>query len=93
MKNNTHNTISDRSKISLIMFLTFFILIPSGIIMHLYDSPLLNHKKHAAMIVHNISAIIFVLSGIFHIKYNFRSVKKYLLEIIHNPFNIRNDSW
>ncbi len=70
-----------RRRTSLIMFFMFILLIPSGIMMHIYDDPVLNHGKHIAMLIHNICATIFVITGMFHVKYNFSAVKKYLTDL------------
>lgn len=69
-----------RRIVSLFMLFAFIVLIPSGILMHLNDTPGLHNDKFFAMAVHNISAIIFVVSGIFHIKFNFILIKKYIVE-------------
>lgn len=65
---------------ALIMLSAFIFLIPSGILMHLNDTPGLHNDKFFAMAVHNLSAIIFVVSGIFHIKFNYKLIKKYIVE-------------
>ena len=70
-----------RRRASLIMFFMFILLIPSGIMMHIYDGPVLNHGRHLAMLVHNICAIVFVITGMFHVKYNFALIKKYLTDL------------
>jgi len=70
-----------RRRASVIMLLCFIMLIPSGIMMHLNDSPGLNESKHHAMMLHNMCAVIFVAAGVFHIKYNFNPVKKYIAEL------------
>ena len=70
-----------RRRVSLIMLFAFLALIPSGILMHLNDAPGLHNDKFIPMAVHNVTATIFVISGIFHIKYNFNLIKKYIAEI------------
>jgi hypothetical protein len=74
-------TYTARRRVSMIMFFMFILLIPSGIMMHIYDGHVLNHGRHLAMLVHNICAIVFVITGLFHIKYNFSAVKKYLTDL------------
>jgi len=68
-----------RKKVSIVMLIMFLLLIPSGILMHIYDGSVLNHGKHAEMMIHNLCAIIFVLTGLLHVKYNFQIIKKYFL--------------
>jgi len=70
-----------RRRVSLIMFFMFILLIPSGIRMHIYDGTVLNHGRHFAMLMHNICAAVFVVTGLFHVKYNFTAVKKYLTDL------------
>lgn len=77
MNNKKNKTYEGRRKVSIIMFLTFILLIPSGIIMHFNDSPGANSIKHLAMVIHNISALVFVISGLFHLKFNYALFKKY----------------
>lgn len=74
-----------RRNASLFMFFTFIILIPSGIMMHVNDAPGLSEQRFHAMAVHNICAVIFAVSGILHIKYNFNIIRKYLSEIWKSP--------
>lgn len=84
-----------RRRASVIMLITFIILIPSGIMMHLNDSPGFNDSRHHAMMLHNLCALIFVTAGGFHIKYNFNLIKKYFTDILsgYTQKNIfRNDS-
>ncbi|HPS87616.1 MAG TPA: DUF4405 domain-containing protein [Spirochaetota bacterium] len=78
--NNLTNKNTGRRIASLFMLSAFIVLIPSGILMHLNDTPGLNNDKFFAMAVHNISAMIFVVSGIFHIKFNLKLIKKYIAE-------------
>ena len=81
VKNNMTKKNTGRRIVSLIMLFAFIVLIPSGILMHLNDTPDSHNDKFIAMVVHNFSAMIFVVSGIFHIKFNFKLIKKYLMEI------------
>lgn len=69
------------------MFFTFIILIPSGIMMHLNDAPGLNNIRFHAMVIHNICAVLFVISGIFHMTYNFNLIKKYITEVWNSSVN------
>lgn len=71
---------SGRGLASMIMLVTFIMLIPSGIMMHIYDIPGQSGGKHFAMGMHNVCALIFVVSGMFHLKYNFRVIIKYISE-------------
>ena len=76
--NKTKNT--GRRSVSLIMLFAFIALIPSGILMHLIDAAGSHEDKFIPMAVHNLSAIVFVVSGLFHIKFNFKLIKKYISE-------------
>ena len=78
--NNPAKKNTGRRIASLFMLFAFIVLIPSGILMHLNDTPGSHNDKFIAMAVHNFSAIIFVVSGIFHIKFNFSLIKKYIAE-------------
>ena len=79
--NNLTKKNAGRRIVSLLMLFAFIALIPSGILMHLNDTAGSHNEKFIAMAVHNISAMIFVISGIFHIKFNFNLIKKYIAEI------------
>ncbi|HOP65391.1 MAG TPA: DUF4405 domain-containing protein [Spirochaetota bacterium] len=74
------NKNNGRRIVSLLMLFAFIILIPSGIMMHLNDVPGSFGDRHFPMVVHNLSAAVFVITGIFHIKFNFKLVKKYIRE-------------
>ncbi len=63
---------------SMSMLVTFIMLIPSGIMMHMYDTPGDISIRHFAMGMHNICATAFVIAGLYHIKYNFRAILKYM---------------
>ena len=71
-----------RRRTSLIMCFMFILLIPSGLMMHIYDGPVLNHGGHIAMLIHNICATVFAVTGLIHVKYNFTAVKKYLADLL-----------
>lgn len=79
---NLQNQNMGRRIASLFMLFAFIVLIPSGILMHLNDSTGSHNDKFTAMAVHNFSAMIFVVSGIFHIKFNFKLIKKYITETL-----------
>lgn len=78
MNNRVKKPYPGRMLVSLLMFFFFILLIPSGIMMHLNDTPGLNNSKHIAMLIHNFSALFFVISGVIHIKNNFSLMKKYI---------------
>lgn len=83
MNNKVIKSNAGRRRVSLFMVITFILLIPSGIMMHLNDGTVLNSSKHLAMMIHNLCAVIFVITGMFHIKYNFILIKKYITEIFN----------
>ena len=78
--NNVTKKNAGRRIVSLFMLFAFIVLIPSGILMHLNDNAGSHEDKFIAMAVHNLSALIFVVTGIFHIKLNFNMIKKYIAE-------------
>lgn len=75
---NKVNKNKGRGLASMMMLITFIMLIPSGIMMHLYDMPGDNGARHFAMGMHNICATVFVVSGLFHVKYNLRPIARYI---------------
>ena len=82
MNKKVNKTNTGRRRASVIMFITFTMLIPSGIMMHLFDSPGLEESKHHAMMLHNLCALIFVTAGRISYKIQFNSYKKIFLRNI-----------
>ncbi len=76
--NNNGKSFNGRGFASMVMLVAFCMLIPSGIMMHIYDSPGGEGSRYIAMGMHNIFAIIFVVAGIFHMRYNFRAITRYI---------------
>ncbi|MBN2223966.1 MAG: DUF4405 domain-containing protein [Deltaproteobacteria bacterium] len=48
---------------SLFMLFSFCLLIPSGILLHVFTPDGFDTRVHALMTIHNVCAIIFVISG------------------------------
>lgn len=76
--NNGVKKNNGRGLASMMMLVTFLLLMPSGIMMHVYDMPGENGARHFAMGMHNICATVFVAAGLFHVKYNFRIIVRYI---------------
>jgi hypothetical protein len=63
---------------SLFMFFSFLLLIPSGILLHVFSSGDFEAQQHVFMTVHNVCALIFVVSGTAHLVLNRKSVLSYM---------------
>jgi hypothetical protein len=70
--------INGRAISSLFMFFAFLLLIPSGILLHIFSSDQFEVQRHVFMTIHNICAIIFVVSGLFHLVRYRKTVWSYM---------------
>jgi hypothetical protein len=70
--------INGKAVSSLCMFFAFFLLIPSGILMHVFSSDQFEAHRHVFMTIHNICAIIFVVSALFHLVRYRKAVWSYM---------------
>jgi hypothetical protein len=60
------------------MFFSFVLLIPSGILLHVFDRGPFDTRLHVLMTIHNVCSIIFVVSGTAHLILNRKSVLSYV---------------
>ncbi len=67
-----------RAIASLCMFFSFVLLIPSGILLHVFSSDQFEARRHLLMTVHNVCALIFVVSGSAHLVGNRKSVLSHM---------------
>jgi hypothetical protein len=59
---------------SLLMLYAFVVLVPSGIALHVTAEDGPEVANHIAMTLHNVSALVFLVSGISHIVLNRASI-------------------
>ena len=71
--------INGRAVSSLFMFFSFLLLIPSGILLHTFSSGQFESHRHVFMTVHNVSALVFVISGSVHLFRNRKAVRSYIV--------------
>jgi hypothetical protein len=67
-----------RAIASLFMLFSFVLLIPSGILLHIFARGPFDTRLHVLMTVHGVCSIIFVVSGLAHLILNRKSVLSYL---------------
>jgi hypothetical protein len=70
--------INGRAVSSLFMFFSFLLLIPSGILLHVFSSDQFESHRHVFMTVHNVCALVFVVSGSVHLFRNRKAVRSYM---------------
>jgi hypothetical protein len=63
---------------SLFMLLSFCLLVPSGILLHVFSPDGFDTRVHVLMTVHNVCALVFVVSGVAHLVFNRKSMLSYL---------------
>lgn len=70
--------INGRAITSLFLFFSFILLIPSGILLHVFSPDQFESYRHVFMTVHNSCAIIFVVSGAVHLVRYRTAVRSYM---------------
>jgi len=78
MEKSRKTGIRGRVIASLFMLLSFCLLVPSGILLHVFSPDGLDARVHVLMTVHNVCALVFIVSGVAHLIFNRRSVLSYL---------------
>lgn len=80
-----HNTdkigtagLNRRAVSSLFMTFSFVLLIPSGILLHVFSSDQFEARRHILMTIHNACALIFVVSASAHLIFNRKTALSYL---------------
>lgn len=68
-----------RALASLFMLASFVLLVPSGMAMHSYAHEDARQLHHAAMAIHNSSALVFLLATAAHLALNWRSIVRHSL--------------
>lgn len=72
-------SLNRRALTSLFMFCSVALLMPSGMMLHLFASALFQPTLHLLMTVHNTAAVIFVSSAVIHVVFNWKTMSKYML--------------
>jgi hypothetical protein len=67
-----------RAIASLFMFFSFILMIPSGILLHVFARGPFDTRLHILMTIHDVCSIIFVVSGTAHLILNRKSVLSYM---------------
>jgi hypothetical protein len=67
-----------RAIASLFMLFSFLLLIPSGILLHVFSRGQFDTRLHILMTVHNVCSIIFVVSASAHLVLNQKSIGSYI---------------
>jgi hypothetical protein len=63
-----------RTVSSLFMLFSFAVLVPSGIALHVATDAGTEGAQHVAMTIHNVSALVFLISALIHIGFNRASI-------------------
>ena len=74
MNNKNFN---NRGLFSIILFFTFILVIVSALITHISHGTKISH---IVLHIHAFSGIVFACAGVFHIIYNWKALKKYLMK-------------
>lgn len=72
-----------RAIVTFFMLFSFATLPLSGVLLHESVLHGTEHLKFLSMAFHNVAAIVFTLSAVVHVKYNWRSIVRYLLDNRH----------
>ncbi len=67
-----------RALSTLLMLISFLLLPPSGIALHLADPSSQAGARFIFMAIHNVAAVIFLVAGAFHVVYNRRPLRAYM---------------
>jgi hypothetical protein len=79
MKDQQKSLLNKRSLNVMVMFFSFALLPPSGIMLHFTDHLATNDLlRHFVMSIHNFSSIIFLVSGVLHIITNWKAMKRHM---------------
>ena len=91
MENTKNYALNKRALVVFFMIFSGIILPFSGYMLH----NALNHNSEyqlfIAMSFHNIAAVVFTVSSIFHIKYNWRSIVNYIREKQNSMLKYRRE--
>lgn len=80
--NEIKNKAFNKRSFNVILMLASFIILPfSGILIHsTHQTPVTSKIHHFAMSVHNVAAIIFVVTALIHLTANGKVLVKYIVE-------------
>lgn len=78
MNEQRYSSINKRALTSLFLFFAFVWLVPSGILLHIFDSAPFQPTRHALMTVHNTASIIFLVSALVHLSLNWKAMLSYM---------------
>jgi hypothetical protein len=70
--------INGRAVASLFMLFSFISLVPSGIALHIAADGGFKTAEHITMTIHNASALIFLISAVIHIVFNWKITLSYM---------------
>lgn len=66
-----------RRFVTILMAVSFIGLPVTGVMLHLARHATAAESIHIWMIAHNALALVFLISGSFHIVFNFKSIRRY----------------
>ena len=80
--NQSHsNHLNHRALVAILMVGSFACLPPTGLALHLTDGASFQ-VRHLPMTIHNLAAIIFLISVILHLMFNWKLMVKYILTTV-----------
>ena len=92
MSENVNNKINKRALVSMFMLFSFLILPVSGIPLHFVRGHnQLTTIEHFLMSIHNASAVIFLISIIFHLFFNWKALKSYITSKTSEMFHFKKE--
>jgi uncharacterized membrane protein len=72
----SNGIVSNRGVVSLMLLFTFIMMPVSGIIVHVMHG---TKTSHTWLHLHGLFGVLFMIAGIFHVVYNWRVLKNYVL--------------
>ena len=73
---STNKSLNKRSIVSLILFGSLFMMPVSAVIVHVTHGKIISHTW---LHLHVVFAVTFIVAGIYHVVFNWRTLKCYLL--------------
>jgi hypothetical protein len=75
MMNSTNHTLNKRALVFFYLIFSGVILPISGLMLHASSS---DRVKFIAMVLHNMAAIVFTITSIVHVRYNWKPIVNYV---------------
>lgn len=92
MNNTIKQTMNKRALTSLFLFFSFILLPLSGIPLHfIRTSDVTEVMPHLLMSVHNICALIFIISLVLHLSLNWNALAKYMVTKTSEYFQLKKE--